>query len=52
LEESDVAKSEFGMMVTHKLRSPLSAIESTLKLFLEGYAGNLLYGQRELVLRN
>lgn len=49
LEESDVAKSEFVMMVTHELRSPLSAIESTLKLFLEGYAGDLLNGQRELV---
>lgn len=49
LEESDVAKSEFVMMVTHELRSPLSAIESILKLFLEGYAGDLLDEQKKLV---
>lgn len=49
LEESDVAKSEFVMMVTHELRSPLSAIESTLKLFLEGYVGDMPGDQRKLV---
>jgi len=49
LEESDVAKSEFVMMVTHELRSPLSAIESTLKLFLEGYVGDMPGEQRKLV---
>ena len=49
LEESDVAKSEFVMMVTHELRSPLSAIESILKLFSEGYAGDLLDEQKKLV---
>ncbi len=49
LEESDVAKSEFVMMVTHELRSPLSAIESILKLFSGGYAGDLLDEQIELV---
>ncbi|MCK4419654.1 HAMP domain-containing histidine kinase [Candidatus Aerophobetes bacterium] len=49
LEESDVAKSEFVMMVTHELRSPLSAVESILKLFSEGYAGDLLDEQKKLV---
>ena len=49
LEESDVAKSEFVMMVTHELRSPLSTIESTLKLFLQGYAGDLVDEQTKLV---
>ncbi len=49
LEESDVAKSEFVMMVTHELRSPLSAIESILKLFSEGYAGHLLDEQKKLI---
>ncbi len=44
-----MAKSEFVMMVTHELRSPLSAIESTLKLFLEGYVGDMPGEQRKLV---
>ncbi len=48
LEESDVAKSEFVLMVTHELRSPLSAIKSILGLFSQGYAGELSYEQREL----
>jgi len=50
LEAADVAKSEFVMMVTHELRSPLSTIESILKLFLEGYAGDLPDEQRKMVL--
>jgi signal transduction histidine kinase len=49
LEKSDAAKSEFVVMVTHELRSPLSAIESILRLFIEGYAGDLLDGQRKLI---
>ena len=49
LEESDVAKSEFVMMVTHELRSPLSAIESILRLFLDGYAGDLSGEQKKLI---
>lgn len=48
LEESDVAKSEFVMMVTHELRSPLAAIKSILGLFSQGYAGELSDEQREL----
>ncbi len=48
LEESDVAKSEFVLMVTHELRSPLSAIKSILGLFSQGYTGELSNEQREL----
>ncbi|MFQ6066840.1 MAG: sensor histidine kinase [bacterium] len=49
LEKSDAAKSEFVVMVTHELRSPLSAIESILRLFIEGYAGQLLDKQKRLL---
>ncbi len=49
LEKADVAKSEFVMMVTHELRSPLSAIESILRLFLDGYAGDLSGEQKKLI---
>ncbi len=51
LEKSDAAKSEFVVMVTHELRSHLSAIVSILGLFTEGYAGDLLDDQRKLIRR-
>ncbi len=51
LEKSDAAKSQFVFMVTHELRRPLSAIESILGLFLEGYTGGLLEKQKRLIQR-
>ena len=37
LEELDRAKRQFIRLVTHELQAPVSAIESYLKLILEGY---------------
>ncbi|MBU1660409.1 MAG: HAMP domain-containing histidine kinase, partial [Chloroflexi bacterium] len=37
LEELDLAKRQFIRLVTHELQSPVTAIESYLKLILEGY---------------
>lgn len=51
LEKSDAAKSQFVFMVTHELRRPLSAIESILGLFIEGYTGGLLEKQKRLLQR-
>jgi signal transduction histidine kinase len=49
LEKSDAAKSKFVVIVSHELLSPLSAIESILRLFIEGYAGELLDKQKKLL---
>jgi len=37
LEELDKARSRFIYLVTHELRAPVAAIQSYLKLILEGY---------------
>jgi two-component system sensor histidine kinase/response regulator len=37
LEEIDRAKTSFVRLVTHELRAPVAAIQSYLKLILEGY---------------
>jgi signal transduction histidine kinase len=37
LEELDKARSQFIYLVTHELRAPVAAIQSYLKLILEGY---------------
>ena len=37
LRELDKAKSQFIWLVTHELRAPVAAIQSYLKLILEGY---------------
>ena len=37
LEELDKARSQFIRLVTHELRAPVAAIQSYLKLILEGY---------------
>lgn len=37
LEELDKAKKEFIRLVTHELKSPVSAVENYLKLILQGY---------------
>ncbi|MFH1009081.1 MAG: HAMP domain-containing sensor histidine kinase [Candidatus Latescibacterota bacterium] len=38
LREADKLKSEYVLKVTHELRSPLSTIESCLRVVTEGYA--------------
>lgn len=40
LEQLDKAKSQFANMVTHELRAPIAAIQSLLKVVLDGYAGD------------
>ncbi|MBM3212132.1 HAMP domain-containing histidine kinase [Candidatus Poribacteria bacterium] len=37
LEEQDKARAQFIWMVTHELRAPVAAIQSYLKLILDGY---------------
>lgn len=37
LEEAEAARTQFTLLVTHELRAPVAAIQSYLKLILEGY---------------
>jgi signal transduction histidine kinase len=52
LEMADRAKSEFVRMVTHELRSPLSAVQSMLELLDQDYVGSLTEKQQDLVQRS
>jgi signal transduction histidine kinase len=49
---ADRAKSDFVRMVTHEFRSPLSAVQSMLRLMDMGIVGPLTEKQRELVERS
>ncbi len=51
-KELDELKSNFVQMVSHELRSPLSAIKQILAVILEGMAGELNEKQRELLDRS
>lgn len=52
LEAADRAKSEFVRMVSHELRSPLSAVQSILRLLEQGIAGPLTVKQLDLIGRS
>lgn len=52
LELADRAKSEFVRMVSHELRSPLSAVQSMLRLMETGVVGPLTERQENLVERS
>ena len=52
LEMADRAKSEFVRMVTHELRSPLSAVQSMMRIMEQGYVGSLTQKQQDLVERS
>jgi len=52
LEMADRAKSEFVRMVTHELRSPLSAVQSMLRILEQGYVGSMTAKQQDLVQRS
>ena len=51
LTELDKMKSEIVSVVTHQLRTPLSAIKWTLKLLLNEDVGKVVPAQRELLLK-
>ncbi len=52
LEMADRAKSDFVQMVTHELRSPLSAVQSMLRIMEQGYVGPMTAKQQDLVQRS
>jgi adenylate cyclase len=52
LELADRAKSDFVRMVTHELRSPLSAVQSMLRIMEQGYVGPMTSKQQDLVQRS
>ncbi len=52
LEVANKAKSEFVQMVTHELRSPLSAVQSMLRLLEQGYVGPTTPKQQDLIRRS
>lgn len=52
LETVDRAKSEFVRMVTHELRSPLTAVQSMLRLLEQGYVGPMTSKQQDLIQRS
>jgi len=52
LEMADRAKSEFVQMVTHELRSPLSAVQSMLRLLAQDYVGPTTPKQQDLIQRS
>lgn len=49
LEELEQAKSEFVFTVAHELKAPVAAIQSILRVLLEGYAGEIYDKQKELI---
>jgi signal transduction histidine kinase len=52
LEMADRTKSDFVQMVTHELRSPLSAVQSMLRVLEEGYVGPITSRQQDLIQRS
>ncbi len=50
LRQADKARADFVLVVTHELRAPIAAIQSFLRVILEGYAPNPAK-QRELLER-
>ena len=52
LELADRAKSDFVQMVTHELRSPLSAVQSMLRVLEQGYVGPVTAKQQDLIQRS
>ncbi|MCK4449517.1 MAG: GAF domain-containing protein, partial [Anaerolineae bacterium] len=52
LEQADRAKSDFVRMVTHELRSPLSAVQSMLRIMEQGYVGSMTSKQQDLIQRS
>ncbi len=51
LEDLEQAKSDFVFTVAHELKAPVAAIQSILRVLLEGYAGEIFQKQKELIAR-
>ncbi len=51
LEDLEQAKSDFVFTVAHELKAPVAAIQSILRVLLEGYAGEIFAKQKELIHR-
>ena len=49
LEDLEQAKSDFVFTVAHELKAPVAAIQSILRVLLEGYAGEIFQKQKELI---
>ena len=49
LEDLEQAKSDFVFAVAHELKAPVAAIQSILRVLLEGYAGEIFQKQKELI---
>lgn len=49
LEDLEHKKSEFVFTVAHELKSPVAAIQSILRVLIEGYAGEIFQKQKELI---
>jgi K+-sensing histidine kinase KdpD len=52
LEMADRAKSDFVQMVTHELRSPLSVVQSMLRILEQGCEGPITSKQQDLIQRS
>ena len=51
LRETERVKSQYMRKVSHELRSPLGAIQSTLKVVLDGLTGEIAAKAKEMVAR-
>jgi signal transduction histidine kinase len=49
LEDLEQAKSDFVFTVAHELKAPVAAIQSILRVLLEGYAGEFFQKQKDLI---
>lgn len=49
--EMDQARARFTMMVAHEMRAPVSAIQGILRIIIDGYTGEVVPKQRELLAR-
>lgn len=49
LREQDQLRADYVRLITHDLKSPLAAIQSSLRVALDGYVGELNERQRDVV---
>ncbi len=51
LQELNEEKSKYLLHATHQLKAPFSAIQSYADIILEGYAGEISQGTRDIILK-